>query len=69
MAKNGQNSGANPFNETSSDINKVAYAKTMMTIRINDKWREMCSEDPTLPFKMSFLEFRKKELKKINKRK
>ena len=55
--------GLNPHNDVSSDINRVAYGKTMTTIRLNDEWRKLCEEDPTLPFRISFLEWRKKKLR------
>jgi len=62
MSKGKRGTGLNPHNEVSSGINRVVYNKTMTTIRLNDQWRKLCQEDPTLPYRISFPEWRKKML-------
>lgn len=52
------------YNDVTKDINKIAHAKNQFTIDANDAWRKAKQEDPTLEFRMSFLEFKKKLLKK-----
>lgn len=63
MSKKKRATGLNPHNEVSTDINRVAYSKTMNTIRLNDEWRRLCVEDPTIPFRISFPEWRKKQMR------
>lgn len=52
------------YNDVTKDINKVASMKNKMTIDVNDAWRKAKAEDPTLEFRMTFLEFKKKFLKR-----
>ena len=33
------------FNDATSDINKIAYAKTMRTVQLNDEYRKYCKEN------------------------
>lgn len=58
------------YNDVTKDINKIAYAKNKFITDANDAWRKAKEEDPTLEFRMSFLEFKKKLMKKkISRRK
>lgn len=52
------------YNAVTKDINRVAYDKTLLTIDVNEAWRKAKQEDPDLEFRMSFLEFKKKFLKR-----
>ena len=61
MSKNKRGTGLNPHNETVSELNKVSAVKTRLTVRLNDEWRKLCEEDPTLPYRISFPEWRKKQ--------
>ena len=64
ISKNKRATGLNPHNEVSTDLNKVAFAKTMTTVKLNDQWRKLCEEDPSLPFRISFPEWRKTQLRR-----
>lgn len=55
-------------NDVTKNLNSATQAKVKLTIEINDAWRKAKSEDPSLEFKMSFLEFRKKYIKGLNRR-
>ena len=68
MPKNKRANGLNPHNETVSEVNRVAHAKTRLTVRLNDEWRRLCEEDPTLPYRISFPEWSKKQRWKRPKR-
>lgn len=58
--------GLNPTNEMSREMNRIAHSKQRETIKLNDEWRKLCQEDPTLPYKISFPEWRKKQLRKLH---
>lgn len=51
-------------NEVTTDINKVAYAKTMTTVSLCDAYREHLKQYPNAVF----TEFKKQFLKKNKKR-
>ena len=47
------------YNEVTKDINKVSWAKNQETITINDAWRKAKENDPSLEYRMSFVEYKK----------
>lgn len=55
-------------NDVTKSLNSAAHAKNMLTLEVNDAWRQAKIDDPSIEFKMSFLEFRKKYIKKLNRR-
>lgn len=47
------------YNEVTKDINKVSWTKNKETITINDAWRKAKENDPSLEYRMSFVEYKK----------
>jgi len=46
-------------NDTTKDVNRAAFAKNMETVDINDAWRKAKANDPSIEFRMTFVEYRK----------
>ena len=60
MASKGRAKGLGfGYNEVTKDINKVSWAKNQETITINDAWRKAKENDPSLEYRMSFVEYKK----------
>ena len=56
-------------NDLSSRVrNKIRYAQPNVTV-MNDHWRKAKEADPTLEYRMTFLEWKKTYLKEFYKRK
>jgi hypothetical protein len=47
-------------NGVTRDLNREAYKKTKKTIEMNERWRLACVANPLLPYKMTFLEFKRR---------
>jgi hypothetical protein len=46
-------------NDVSKEINQVAHKRNRRTIQWNDAWRKAKELDPTLEFRMSFVNFKR----------
>jgi DNA-binding transcriptional regulator PaaX len=56
--------GLNPHNKVARDATRSLQSKIRTTISLNDEWRKLCEEDPMLPYKISFPEWRKEKMRK-----
>ena len=56
-------------NSLSKDLTRIGTAKTRITTDINNAWRKAKEEDPSLEYKMSFVQFKKKYFKEQKKKK
>jgi len=56
--------GLNPHNHVARDVTRSLQSKIRKTVSLNDEWRKLCEENPMLPYKISFPEWRKERLRK-----
>lgn len=46
-------------NDITKELNKAGQSRMKFTIDVNDAWREAKAKDPSLEFRMTFLQFKK----------
>jgi len=51
-------------NDITKELNKLGQSRMKFTIDVNDAWREAKTKDPSLEFRMTFLQFKKGYSKK-----
>ena len=53
------------YNDVTKDINRASANRMKRNTIASDAWRKAKEEDPTIEFRMSFVDFKKNYLKKI----
>ena len=59
-----QGLGFNSHNETSKELTRLTWRKTLKTVEVSDAWRVECAKDPNFKNKMTFVEFKREYFRK-----